>query len=236
MENQPKKRRKLMKDVKVAQIARLEIVANFYKRGYSFREIRAEVMNRLNLATYSLDTLHKDVHRLLDEWQKYRVSKTEQVIQLELQRNDEIIKEAWLAWDKSKTDYEKRVAKQQGLPAKKGTQDGQGGNDERIETTKIEQQRELIRKYGDPRYLEVILKAEERNAKLLGYDKPIKVDVYSAPPKEEAPTGAQYDINALPVDMIVEMAYKLQDVEFEKRQKKSNNGTETSDNPDGNQG
>lgn len=213
-------KRKLMKDIKQAQLARLEIISDLYKRGYNFREMRSEVMRRLELATYSLETVHKDVCRLLEEWKKHRISKIDQIVQLELQRNDTIIKEAWEAWDKSKTDYERRSAKQYGTPGK------EDGGEERISTTKIEQRREMVRKNGDPRYLEIILKVQERNAKLLGYDKPIKVDIYSALPKEESPAGVQYDVNALPVDMLVEMAYKLQDAEFEKRQEEISNGKE----------
>ena len=213
-------KRKLMKDIKQAQLARLEIISDLYKRGYNFREMRSEVMRRLDLATYSLETVHKDVCRLLEEWKKHRISKIDQIVQLELQRNDTIIKEAWEAWDKSKTDYERRSAKQYGTPGK------EDGGEERISTTKIQQRREMVRKNGDPRYLELILKVQERNAKLLGYDKPIKVDIYSALPKEESPAGVQYDVNALPVDMLVEMAYKLQDAEFEKRQEEISNGKE----------
>ena len=213
-------KRKLMKDIKQAQLARLEIISDLYKRGYNFREMRSEVMRRLELTTYSLETVHKDVCRLLEEWKKHRISKIDQIVQLELQRNDTIIKEAWEAWDKSKTDYERRSAKQYGTPGK------EDGGEERISTTKIEQRREMVRKNGDPRYLEIILKVQERNAKLLGYDKPIKVDIYSALPKEESPAGVQYDVNALPVDMLVEMAYKLQDAEFEKRQEEISNGKE----------
>lgn len=216
-------RRKLMKDIKQAQLARLQIVAELYKRGYSFREMRAEVMKRLDLATYSLETVHKDVVRLLEEWKKYRISRIDQIVETELHRNDSIIREAWEAWDKSKTDYEKRTVKQQGLP-NRGNNEG-SREDERIETTKIEQQRENIRKYGDPRYLEVILKAEERNAKLLGYDEPIKIDVYNTAPKEERPIETRYDINKLPVDMLLTVANKLQDIEFEKRRKEAEDGS-----------
>ena len=42
------------------KLARLEIVSNLYKRGYSYRKIREEVMKRLNLSTYSLQTVKND--------------------------------------------------------------------------------------------------------------------------------------------------------------------------------
>lgn len=211
-------RRKRMKDYRQAQIARLEIISGLYKRGYSFREIRSEVMKRLDLETYSLETVHKDISRLLEEWREQRIDKVEQVVQLELQRNDDIIKEAWQAWDKSKTDYERKSAKQQGLPTR--TEDNSEGG---ISTTKIEQSKELVIRYGDPRYLDLILKVQERNAKLLGYDSPIKVDVYNTPPKDEAPASAEYDLSVLPPELLVEMAMRLQDSAFNKNQSKDGN-------------
>lgn len=207
-----------MKDYRQAQIARIDIISGLYKRGYSFREIRSEVMKRLDLDTYSLETVHKDITRMLDEWREQRIDRIDQVVQLELQRNDDIIKEAWQAWDKSKTDYERKSAKQQGLPTR--TDDNTEGG---ISTTKIEQSKELVIRYGDPRYLDLILKVQERNAKLLGYDSPIKVDVYNTPPKDEAPASAEYDLTVLPPDMLVEMAMKLQDSAFDKNQAKDGN-------------
>lgn len=211
-------RRKRMKDYRQAQIARIDIISGLYKRGYSFREIRSEVMKRLDLDTYSLETVHKDITRMLDEWREQRIDRIDQVVQLELQRNDDIIKEAWQAWDKSKTDYERKSAKQQGLPTR--TDDNTEGG---ISTTKIEQSKELVIRYGDPRYLDLILKVQERNAKLLGYDSPIKVDVYNTPPKDEAPASAEYDITVLPPEMLVDMAMKLQDSAFNKNQAEDGN-------------
>ena len=53
--------------------ARLEIVAGMYKRGYSLRKIQSEVVKRLELSSYSLATVHKDVQTLLDEWRENRI-------------------------------------------------------------------------------------------------------------------------------------------------------------------
>ena len=41
-------RKKKMKDYRQAQIVRLDIIAQLYKRGYSYRQIREEVMARLD--------------------------------------------------------------------------------------------------------------------------------------------------------------------------------------------
>ena len=76
---------------------RLDIVATLYKRGYSYRAIREEVMARLDLPAYSLRTVHKDVQRLLAEWRAARIENIDLTVQLELNRIDDLVKEAWEA-------------------------------------------------------------------------------------------------------------------------------------------
>lgn len=48
-----------MKDYRQAQIIRMDIISRLYKRGYSYREMREEVMARLDLQSYSLRTVKK---------------------------------------------------------------------------------------------------------------------------------------------------------------------------------
>lgn len=167
---------KKMKDYRQAQIVRLDIIASLYKRGYSYREIREEVMARLDLQSYSLQTVHKDVNRMLEEWRKTRIENIDYALQLELQRIDDLVKEAWVAWDKSKTDYERKKAKQQGVPGIVDI-DGTGESNSNIVTVKMEQQREEVICYGDPRYLEIIHKSLIERRKLLGLYAPEKKDI-----------------------------------------------------------
>lgn len=166
---------KKMKDYRQAQIVRLDIIAGLYKRGYSYREIRNEVMARLDLKSYSLETVHKDIGRLLKEWRDTRIENFDHTVQLELERIDEIIKEAWAAWDKSKTDYERKKAKQQGIPG--GGENGENGENGDVVTVKMEQQREEVICYGDPRYLEVVHKNLIERRKLLGLYSPEKREI-----------------------------------------------------------
>lgn len=161
-----------MKDYRQAQIVRLDIIAQLYKRGYSYREIREEVMARLDLQAYSLQTVHKDVNRLLSEWRETRIENTDHAVQLELERIDELIKEAWEAWDKSKVDYERSRQKMQGVPGGDG-ESGEGG----IVTVKMEQTKENVNSCGDPRYLEVIHKNLVERRKLLGLYSPEKKEI-----------------------------------------------------------
>lgn len=166
--------KKSLKDYRQAQILRLDIIAGLYKRGYSYREIREEVMARLDLQSYSLKTVHSDVQKLLAEWRDTRIENFDHAVQLELERIDELIKEAWAAWEKSKTDYEKVRAKQQGIP---GGGDGEGSGSGEIITVKMEQSKENVQSCGDPRYLEVVHKNLMERRKLLGLYSPEKKEI-----------------------------------------------------------
>ena len=98
--------------------ARLEIVAQMYKRGSTIRAIRAEVMRRLDLKTYSTQTVHKDVQTLLKEWRESRLGNMDDALQLELARIDDTVRELWEQWEKSKEDYTKTQRKRKGAPAR----------------------------------------------------------------------------------------------------------------------
>ena len=167
-----------LKKYEQLKTARLEIVAKLYKRGYSYADIQREVREQLGMDKgYSTRTVHKDVHTLLNEWRETRIENVEHSVQLELERIDEVTKEAWNAWEKSKTDYERKKAKQQRVPIidDKGGKGGEGS--EKNEIVKMEQQREEVICYGDPRYLEVIHKNSVERRKLLGLYAPEKKDV-----------------------------------------------------------
>ncbi len=168
---------KKMKDYRQEQIVRLDIVAQLYKRGYSYREIREEVMARLDLETYSLRTVSKDVNRLLEEWRETRIENFDHSVQLELQRIDDMIKEAWEAWDKSKEDYTQKSSKQKGIPGMKDDDEGNDGRPPEVLTISMEQTAKEFIKYGDPRYLELIHKLSIERRKLLGLYSPEKREI-----------------------------------------------------------
>jgi Ser-tRNA(Ala) deacylase AlaX len=158
-----------------AKLLRMDILSKLYKRGYSYREMRSEVMARLDLQTYSLETLKKDIDSLLEEWRETRIEDLDLALQLELERIDNLVKEAWEAWDRSKESYKKVKGTQEGIP---GTPDGEGdGQVGEIITTKMKQTSEDVVSYGDPRYLEVINRLLMERRKLLGLYSPEKMDV-----------------------------------------------------------
>ena len=164
-------------------VQRQNIVSDLYKQGYNYREIREEVMKRLDIPRYSLQTVHADVQSILAEWRQMRNLNVEELQQLELQRIDTIIKEASEAWEKSKTDYDKKRSKQYGRPTGDSGGEGEGG----IETVGVEQSREEMVMCGDVRYLDMIHKVSMERRKILGLYAPEKREITGKDGREIMP-------------------------------------------------
>lgn len=168
--------------------ARLEIVAQLYKRGYSVRKIAKEVQARLQLEKVpNPSTIQSDIKKLLNEWREYRLDNIEDRMQLELERIDDCIIELWSAWEKSKTDYTQEQAKQKGSPI--------AGDAKKHSITEIEQQRKEIRKFGDVSYITEIRQQLAERRKLLGLYAPDKREVTGANGTPLNPANAQSKLN-----------------------------------------
>ena len=152
--------------------ARLEIAAVMYKRGYSLRKIQSEVMKRLELPSYSLATVHKDIQTLLDEWRENRIEDMDAALTLELERIDETCRELWEQWEKSKQDFTRQTRKQKGSP----NRDAQTGQTS-IRTYQTERTETDVQGLGDPSYISEIRKQLEERRKLLGLYAPEKKDI-----------------------------------------------------------
>ena len=155
--------------------ARLEIVSQLYKRGYSIRAIRAEVMRRLDLATYSTQTVHRDVQTLLKEWRESRLEDMDDALQLELTRIDDTVQELWEQWEKSKEDYTRTQRKRKGAPARSGNQDN--SSDGGIRTFSVEEKTQQVIMLGNPAYIAEIRQQLAERRKLLGLYAPEKRDI-----------------------------------------------------------
>lgn len=175
------------KKAQAMRLARLQIASKLYLRGYSFRAIREEVMRRLDLKTYSLDTVKKDISLLLKEWREERIDDMDASISLELARIDAIIVELWTQWEKSKQDTEKTATKKKGA-AKRS--DGITG----IETQAIEETRASVLGLGNVAYISEIRAQLTERRKLLG--------LYS--PEKRAITEEVTITQKLPCEMSVE--------------------------------
>lgn len=154
------------------KLARLEIVGKLYKRGYSVRCIRAEVMKRLSLETYSISTCQKDIHTLLDEWRENRLDDMDMALQLELERIDDTVRELWSQWEKSKEDYVRQVQNRKGSPKR-----NQETGEETIKTYNVENTTTNIVRLGNPSYISEIRQQLAERRKLLGLYAPDKREI-----------------------------------------------------------
>lgn len=151
--------------------ARLEIVGQLYKRGYSIRKIAAEVMRRLDLKACSTQTIHADIHELLSEWRESRLDNIDDAIQLELSRIDDTIRELWDQWEKSKQDRTVTKNRRKGAPVRENNGNGNNGSNrtsERIRTLYQEEMTQDIVGLGDVSYISEIRQQLIERRKLLG--------------------------------------------------------------------
>lgn len=152
---------------------RLEIIAPLWRKNWTYAEIRKEVMRRLGKEAYSVGTVCKDVKVLIAQWREQRLNDTEEKITTELARLDQVIREAWEMWEKSKQDYNRKSQSQTGVPV-----EGEKGQPLTIKSIQAMMWDAEQRGCGDPRYLDVILKALNQRCKLMGLDQ-MTIDVHS---------------------------------------------------------
>lgn len=140
--------------------ARLDIISELYKRGYSLRKITEEVKRRLNIPKLAVSTTYNDVQTLLKEWRESRIENIDQALQLELERIDDTTAELWEQWDKSKEEAQKTTT------TRSGRIKGKGGSG--IETDAVSESRTNVGGLGNPAYIAEIRQQLIERRKLLG--------------------------------------------------------------------
>lgn len=174
----------------------LVFCTDLFLRGYSYRQI-ADLLNQRN-AKIGLDyaivppmRVYKDLKQLLINWKREHEENIDLYITKELSKLDKIEAELWDAWERSKKRIVSKI-RQSGLKT------------ERSETFA-----------GNPRYLDLVLSVQQRRAKLLGLDAPVKVDLPNVNVSVDS-SGPKYDISVIPNDMLFVIADKLQNAEYER--------------------
>lgn len=157
---------------------RLVIVAKYYAQGKSYRDIRASVMSELELKTYSLATLKKDIDILLKEWREERLEDTDQAVTLFLERNRQHYLEARQQWDESKEDNVISSKKRKGEVNTPQGKDKEGSS--KITTKQVEEYEKIEKGLGDPRFLKLMLDCEEQRMKVYGGYADQKIQVSGA--------------------------------------------------------
>ena len=129
-------------------------------------------MKRLDLQTYSLQTVKRDIPTLLDEWRESRLEDPDELVPLELARIDDTCRELWEQWEKSKENFTRQTRKQKGSP----TRDAETGQTS-IRTYQTERTETEVVCLGDPSYIAEIRKQLEERRKLLGLYAPEKKEL-----------------------------------------------------------
>lgn len=177
--------------------ARLDIIAELYKRGYSLRKITEEVKRRLNLPKLAVSTIYNDVQTLLKEWRESRIENIDQALQLELERIDDTTAELWEQWDKSKEEAQKTTTTRSGRIKGKGNAG--------IETDSVSESRTNVGGLGNPAYIAEIRQQLIERRKLLGLYAPearqVKGEVtVHRPPCEMSTEELEAEIAALKLE------------------------------------
>lgn len=174
----------------------LVFCTDLFLKGYSYRQI-SDLLNKRN-AKMGLDyaivppmRVYKDLKQLLINWKREHEENIDLYITKELSKLDKIESELWDAWERSKKRIVSKI-RQSGLKT------------ERSETFA-----------GNPRYLDLVLSVQQRRAKLLGLDAPVKVDLPNVNVSVDS-SSPKYDISVIPNDMLFVIADKLQNAEYER--------------------
>lgn len=191
----------------------LDFCSILFLRGYTYREI-SERLNEENARrgvgyTITKQMVYWDMQQLLIEWKRERMENIDDYVTQELRKLDKMEVELWEAWERSKTGKTREKNRQNAKP-RKVLEDGDNPEYYGYEETTTETSA------GNPRFLDLLLNVQQRRAKMLGFDAPIKVEI---PRLEKSINGdaPQYDVSAIPEDLLFAVADKLQTAEYKKQ-------------------
>lgn len=184
--------------------------SNLFLRGYTYRDIvkalNADLQKRGLSYTISLAMVFYDLQQCLIEWKRERIDNIDDYITQELQKLDKIEVELWNAWENSKGKYREKN-RTVGRPRKVVDEDskdyyGYGYGETMTETSA-----------GNPRFLDLLLNVQQRRAKMLGFDAPVKIDIpgYTSTNTDDKES---YNIKAVPDDLLFAVVDKIQDAKF----------------------
>lgn len=139
----------------------LNLIAELYTKGRSYREIAFEVNERQG-RKITHQTVSNEIKKLLKEWEKSRNEIIDHQKFVELAKIDRLEKTYWDGYEKSCQPVKKSSTKKKG--SVKGVND--------IEMTSNEETR-----VGDPRFLDGIKWCIEQRCKIFGINAPQKFDV-----------------------------------------------------------
>ena len=182
--------------------------SDLFLKGYTYREI-ARMLNKANAEagrqyTISFQRIYKDMEMCLIEWKRERMQNIDDYVTQELRKLDRMEVVLWNAWEESRTGKKREKKRKSNRPFKvldsKDPDDFYGYDESQTETSA-----------GNPKFMDLLLDVQQRRAKLLGYDAPVKLDIT---PRNNNDDGENYDIGAVPDELLFAVVDKLQDAKF----------------------
>ena len=158
--------------------------------------------------TITKQMVYWDMQQLLIEWKRERMENIDDYVTQELRKLDKMEVELWEAWERSKTGKLREKNRQNAKP-RKVLEDSDNPEYYGYEETTTETST------GNPRFLDLLLNVQQRRAKMLGFDAPVKIEIpgYNATTDDDKP---KYDVKAIPDDLLFALADKLQSAEYQK--------------------
>lgn len=218
MENEnhikPYKKRKPKGYVKRTEEQRMydmAFCANLFLRAYSYREIanalNADIKKRGADYEITFQMVYYDMQKLLIEWKRERIDTIDEYITQELRKLDKMEVELWNAWEVSKGGKVREKKRTSSKSRKVLTEDEKasdwyGYNETMNETSS-----------GNPRYFDLLLNVQQRRAKLLGYDAPVKVEMQGVN-IHESDEKEKYNINGLPDELLYAVVDNIQNAKY----------------------
>lgn len=183
--------------------------SDLFLRGYTYREI-SRLLNEHNQKegrTYTITAVgvYKNMQSLLVEWKKERMKNIDDYVTQELRKLDKMEVELWAAWEESKTG-KLREKKRNSERARKvlnsdDPQDYYGYDETTTESSA-----------GNPRFMDLLLNVQQRRAKLLGYDAPVKMEIGGMRPNGD--DTDKYSLDDIPDDLLFAVVDRIQENKF----------------------
>jgi len=186
----------------------LAFETDLFLKGAAYREIARRLNDDLKRRGLTYTITHvgvfKDMQKAMIDWKKTRFKNIDDYIQKDLEKLDKMEMAAWEAWEKSCTGKERTKSRKSKrankVDADVETPDHYGYDENMTETSA-----------GNPRFLDILLNIQQRRAKLLGYDAPIKLDV-GGPNRNDELT--RYDLKAVPDDILFAAVDAIQNAAY----------------------
>lgn len=186
--------------------------SDLFLRGHTYREISSR-LNEHNAKsgrayTITAQAIYKDMQKLLIEWKKERMTNIDDYVTQELRKLDKMEVELWNAWEESKTGKRREKNRTSAKPRKVLTEEEKTADYYGYDETATESSA------GNPRFLDLLLNVQQRRAKLLGYDAPVKMDISGFGRKDHSDDGDKYNMDTIPDDLLFAIVDKMQDGKF----------------------